>query len=51
MERKGTFPLRGKKPEKVAADWITEIKKGMDVDELISVIIDDKDDISKKLTD
>ncbi|MCM3573264.1 hypothetical protein M3172_08660 [Mesobacillus subterraneus] len=51
MQRSGTFPARKRSPEEVAADWITEIKKEMDVDGLISVIVDGKDDITEKLID
>jgi hypothetical protein len=47
VERKGSFPLRGRTPEKVAAEWIQEIKKEMDVEGLISVIVDGEDDITK----
>ncbi len=49
VERKGTFPLRGRAPEKVAADWIQEIKKEMDVDEILSVIVDGNEDITEKV--
>lgn len=45
--RRGGFQKRGRKPEKVAADWINDIKKEMDVDELISVIVDGKEDITE----
>ncbi|WP_226677163.1 hypothetical protein [Mesobacillus jeotgali] len=48
-QRAGSFPLRGRTPEKFAADWITEIKREMDVDGLISVIIDGKEDITEKV--
>lgn len=48
-QRAGSFPLRGRTPEKVAADWITEIKKEMDVDLLISVIVDGKDDLTEEV--
>lgn len=49
MERKGTFPLRGRTPEKVAADWIIQIKKEMDIDGLIPVIVDGKEDITEEV--
>lgn len=48
-QRSGAFPLKGRTPEKVAADWITEIKKEMDVDELVSVIVDGKEDLTEKV--
>lgn len=47
VERKGSFQSRGRSPEKVAADWITEIKKEMDVDGLISVVTNGKEDITE----
>ncbi|MDQ0412749.1 hypothetical protein [Mesobacillus stamsii] len=43
VERKGTFPLQGRAPGKVAADWIQEIKKEMDVGEVIKVEVDGVD--------
>lgn len=46
VERKGSFSLRGRTPEKVAADWIQKIKNEMDVDGLISVIVNGKEDIT-----
>jgi hypothetical protein len=49
VERKAPFHLRGRTPERVAADWITEIKKEMDVDELLSVIVDGKEDITEEV--
>lgn len=48
-QRSGSFPLRGRAPERVAADWITEIKKEMDVDGLISVIVNGKEDITEEV--
>lgn len=49
VERKGSFSLRGKTPEKVAADWLQEIKKEMDVDEIILVIVNGKEDITEEV--
>lgn len=49
LQRSGTFPLRGRTSEKVAAAWINEIKKEMDVDELISVFMDGKEDITEEV--
>lgn len=49
MERKGTLPLRGRTPEKSVADWINKIKREMDVDEVVSVIVDGKKDITKEV--
>jgi hypothetical protein len=48
-QRAGSFPLRGRTPEKVAADWINEIKREVDVDELVSVIVDGKEDITEEV--
>jgi uncharacterized metal-binding protein YceD (DUF177 family) len=46
-QRAGSFPLRGRTPEKIAGDWIQEIKKEMDLDGLIHVIVDGKEDITE----
>lgn len=48
-QRSGSFPLKGRTPEKVAADWIAEIKKEMEVDGLISVIVNGKEDITEEV--
>jgi uncharacterized protein (UPF0218 family) len=47
VQRKGAFQKRGRPPEKVAADWIQEIKKEMDVEGLIKIIVDGKEDITE----
>lgn len=39
----GTFPLRKRKPEQVAFDWIKEIKKEMNVESVLEVIADGED--------
>jgi hypothetical protein len=49
VQPKGSFQKRGRKPEKVAADFIQEIKKEMDIEGLISVIVDGKEDITEKV--
>lgn len=36
----GTFPLRGRKPEVVALNWIKEIKKEMNVEGILEVVAD-----------
>jgi hypothetical protein len=51
VQRRGSFPLRGRKPEKAAADWINEIKKETDVDGLIQVIVDGKEDITENVNE
>lgn len=38
--RSGTFPLRGRTPSKVLEDWINEIKREMDVEQILKVVID-----------
>lgn len=49
VQRKGSFQNRGRTPEKVAADWINEIKKEMDIEGLLSVIVDGKEDITERV--
>lgn len=44
----GTFPLRGRKPEIVAIEWIKEIKKEMNVEAILKVEADGVD-ITDKL--
>jgi hypothetical protein len=41
--RRGSFQKRGRKPEKVASDWINEIKKEMDVEKVLKVEADGVD--------
>jgi len=48
-QRAGTFPTNNRSPEKVATDWIQEIKKKMDVEGLLSVIVDGKEDITEEV--
>ncbi|MBT2661967.1 hypothetical protein [Bacillus sp. ISL-45] len=43
MQRKGSFQKRRRTPEKIAADWINEIKKEMDVGEVLKVEADGVD--------
>lgn len=35
-----TFPLKGRTPVKVLDDWISEIKREMDVEQVLKVVID-----------
>ena len=37
--RSGTFPLRRRTPEEVLKDWIKAIQREMEIDEVISVVI------------
>lgn len=43
VQRKGSFQKRGRTPEKVATDWIYEIKKEMDVEKVLKVEADGVD--------
>lgn len=38
--RGGTFPLKGRTPEQVAKDWIKEIGREMEVQEVLRIVID-----------
>lgn len=49
MLQGGTFPLRGRKPEQVAIEWIKQIKKEVYFDELLEVIVDGSEDITEKV--
>lgn len=49
-QQSGTFPLRRKKPEELAFEWLQQIKRKMyTYQTLISVIVDGKEDITKKV--
>jgi hypothetical protein len=43
VNRRGSFQKRGRTPEKVASDWINEIKKEMDVEKVLKVEADGVD--------
>jgi len=45
----GTFPLKRRKAEEVAYDWLQQIKRKVTYKELISVIVDGKEDITEKV--
>jgi hypothetical protein len=45
----GTFPLRGKAPEKIAYEWMQQIKHQVHFGSLISVKINDDVDITHKV--
>lgn len=50
--QRGSFPARGRKPEKVALDWWKELKREMNVEiNLEKVIVDGKEitDIVKQI--
>ena len=49
VEQKGSVPLKGQKPEKVALDWIKQIKKEVYFEELLEVIVDGNEDITEKV--
>lgn len=48
VQRKGSFQKRGRTPEKVATEWIYEIKKEMDVEKVLKVEADG-DDITDRV--
>jgi hypothetical protein len=48
-QQSGTFPLKSKKPEEVAFDWMQEIKRKVTYQELISVILDEEKDLTEKV--
>jgi hypothetical protein len=41
--QRGSFPLKGRKPEKVAFDWFVEIQREMHVGSLEQVLCDGDD--------
>lgn len=45
----GSFPLRGRKPEQVAFEWLKQIKREVNFEELLEVIVDEKEDITEKI--
>lgn len=48
-QQSGTFPLRGRSVEVVAYEWLKQIKRQVTYRELISVIVDGKEDITDKV--
>lgn len=38
--RSGTFPLKGRTPEQVVKDWIKEIQREMEIEEVLKIVID-----------
>jgi hypothetical protein len=49
VRRGGTFPLKGRLPINVALDWIKEIKKEMEIAEILEVIYDGNNDITEEV--
>lgn len=45
----GSFPLRGRKPEQVAFEWIRQIKREVNFEELLEVIVNGAQDITKEV--
>ncbi|KKK37218.1 hypothetical protein WQ57_14775 [Mesobacillus campisalis] len=45
----GTFPLRGRAPESIAYEWLQQIKHQVHFDSLISVRINEDNDITDKV--
>lgn len=48
-QQSGTFPLRRRKQEEIAFEWLQLIKRKVTYKELISVIVDGKEDITEKV--
>lgn len=48
-QQSGSFPLRGRKPELIAVEWIKQVKRDLFFDELLEVIVDEKEDITEKV--
>lgn len=48
-QQSGTFPLKRMKVEDVAFDWLHQIKRQVTYIELISIIVDEKEDITDKV--
>ena len=46
VQQRGTFHLRGRKPEEIAFEWLQEIKRKVTYKDLLSVIVDGKTDIT-----
>ncbi|WLR53540.1 hypothetical protein LC048_13510 [Mesobacillus subterraneus] len=49
VEQRGSFHIRGRKPETIALEWIKKIKKEVYFEELLEVIVDGKEDITEKV--
>lgn len=47
--QRGSFPARGRKPEKVAFDWWRELKREMPVEIQLEKVIVDGEDITEKV--
>lgn len=47
--QRGSFPAKGRKPEKVAYDWWRELKREMPVEIAIEKVIADGEDITEKV--
>ncbi|MBT2758006.1 hypothetical protein J7E71_19225 [Mesobacillus foraminis] len=47
VTQRGTFPLKGRKPERVAFDWLQLIKKEVNYEGLIEVTADSDLDITE----
>lgn len=43
----GTFHLKGKTPERVAFDWLNEIKRQVHYEGLVEVKVDDNENITE----
>ncbi|WP_423408006.1 hypothetical protein AABM38_20390 [Heyndrickxia sp. MSNUG] len=41
--------MRGRKSEKIAFEWLKQIKREVNFEELLEVIVDGKEDITEKV--
>lgn len=51
VRRSGTFPARRRSSEMVVVDWIHAIKKEMEVDEVIEVIVNGDQNITGEVNE
>lgn len=47
--KSGDFPLRRRPPEQIAYEWIKQIKRKVHFEELLEVVVNDKEDITQKV--
>ena len=47
--RRGSFETGGRAPERIVLDWTREIKKEMEIDSVLEVIVDGNVDITEKV--
>jgi hypothetical protein len=49
VQQGGSFPLRGRKAEQIALEWIKQIQKEVYFEGLLEVIVDGDNDITEKV--